>query len=311
MRTDRFQLSPEWVVAASSALWGLYWIPLRAIEERGLDANWTTLIQFLVPAILLLPVAILRALRGRSFGMSQIASGLLIGMAFALYCQSLLLTDVVRALILFYVMPSWGTLLEVTVLRRRFTRWRALALLLGMVGLLTIVSGDIDTRLHLNAGDWMALVSGVVFAFGALKVRTEQNSTLFEQLFSFFVFGTVSAVALILISPVPISSTFPSRELGELMPWMLLMAVVFLIPVMGGIYWGSGQVDPGRLGILLQLEAVVGIVSAALLANEVFGIREALGAVLVISAGLAEVLGSRHNGLPTTQPAEPGDHPGA
>jgi drug/metabolite transporter (DMT)-like permease len=46
------------------------------------------------------------------------------------------------------------------------------------------------------------------------------------------------------------------------------------------------------LGILLQLEAVVGIGSAALLAGEPFGARQALGALLVISAGLVEVIGN-------------------
>ena len=62
---------------------------------------------------------------------------------------------------------------------------------------------------------------------------------------------------------------------------------------MWGIYWGSGQVDPGRLGILLQIEAVVGITSAALFAGEPFGVRQAVGAILVVSAGLVEIFGNR------------------
>jgi drug/metabolite transporter (DMT)-like permease len=77
----------------------------------------------------------------------------------------------------------------------------------------------------------------------------------------------------------------------------VLIAVGFLIPVMWGIYWGSRHVDPGRLGILLQIEVVVGISSAALFAGEPFGMREAIGSVLVISAGLVEVIG---NGKGTT-----------
>ena len=50
-----------------------------------------------------------------------------------------------------------------------------------------------------------------------------------------------------------------------LAPWLVLAAAGFLIPVMWGVYWGSRNVDPGRLGILLQIEAVAGITSAALL----------------------------------------------
>ena len=62
---------------------------------------------------------------------------------------------------------------------------------------------------------------------------------------------------------------------------------------MWGIYYGSQFVDPGRLGILLQLEAIVGISSAALFAGEPFGWREGIGAILVVSAGVTEVFGNR------------------
>jgi hypothetical protein len=61
---------------------------------------------------------------------------------------------------------------------------------------------------------------------------------------------------------------------------------------MWGIYWASRNVDPGRLGILLQIEAVAGITSAALLAGEPFGAPQAIGAVLVIGAGVVEVVGN-------------------
>lgn len=299
---DRIK-QPEWVVAGSAALWGLFWVPLRAFESSGLDAAWTTISQFVAPLLVLAPFAFIRLLRGKPIGIRQFESGLLIGAAFALYCYSLLLTEVVRALILFYVMPSWGTLLECLFLGRRFTVWRALALIMGMGGLLTIVGIDHMDSLAFNLGDGLALLSGVVFAFGALKVRTASNVSVFEQLFAFFFFGAIVSLAMLLL-PIDSAGGLPERAVViELLPWIALMAVGFLIPVMGGIYWGSGLVDPGRLGILLQLEAVVGIGSAALFADEPFGIREALGAILVIGAGLVEVLGNREHNQPATPAA--------
>ena len=86
-------------------------------------------------------------------------------------------------------------------------------------------------------------------------------------------------------------------QLRARLPWLLLMAAVFLIPVMWALLWGSRHLDPGRVGILLQMEAIVGIGSAALLAGESFGIAEALGSVLVISAGATDVLGQRGRGV--------------
>ena len=286
---------PEIIVAISAALWGLFWIPLRALESGGLSFSWVTVSQFIFPLLVMTPFCLYRVYKSQPTGLIQWSTGCLVGAAFVLYCGSLLLTDVVRALILFYVMPAWGTLIETLLMGRRFTVWRALALLLSIAGLVAILNLDSGVDLNLNLGDVMAFLSGVVFAFGAMKVREQPEVSVFEQLYAFFFYGSI--MALILVSfPIIDSGTTPENGvIIKMLPWLLVMAVFFLIPVMWGIYWGSQQVDPGRLGILLQLEAIVGIASAALLAGEVFGVREAVGSVLVISAGLVEVFGNTSN----------------
>jgi drug/metabolite transporter (DMT)-like permease len=107
---------PEVIVVVASAAWGLFWIPLRAFEQHGLNPGWATVAQFVAPLAILVPFALVRLLRGKPTGVAQFRSGLLIGAAVALYLESLLLTDVARALILFYAMPAWGTILEVVVM---------------------------------------------------------------------------------------------------------------------------------------------------------------------------------------------------
>jgi drug/metabolite transporter (DMT)-like permease len=42
--------------------------------------------------------------------------------------------------------------------------------------------------------------------------------------------------------------------------------------------------------MLLMVEVIVGVVSAAILTDEQFGMRELAGTVLIISAGVVEVL---------------------
>ena len=284
---------PELIVAISSAAWGLFWIPLRAFERNGLEPAWATLSQFLVPLAILIPFAVLRWLRKQPTGIQQYRTGLLIGAAVALYLESLLLTDVATALILFYAMPAWGTILEVGLMGRPFTRWRGISLLLSLSGMLIILGVGDPLSLSMNLGDLMALLSGMLFAYGAMRVRQAPETSVFEQLLAFFLYGSLVALILSLL-PIAALGQPPSLEqLTTLAPWLVLIAVGFLIPVMWGIYWGSRYVDPGRLGILLQIEAVVGVGSAALLAGEPFGVRQAIGAVLVISAGLVEVIGNR------------------
>jgi len=288
---------PELVVVLASAAWGLFWIPLRAIERLGLGPAWATLSQFLVPLAILTPFAILRWRRGQPTGIRGYRTGLLIGSAVALYLESLLLTDVARALILFYAMPAWGTILEVGLMGRPFTRWRGISLILSLSGMLIILGIGSPLSFSINIGDLMALLSGILFAFGAMRVRQAPETSVFEQILAFFLYGSVAALALPVL-PLAVLGQPPSiDQLVVIAPWLLLIAGGFLIPVMWGIYWGSSQVDPGRLGILLQIEAVVGIFSAALLTGEPFGLREAIGAVLVISAGLVEVIGNRRGNM--------------
>ena len=284
---------PELIVAMSAAIWGLFWIPLRVFERHGLDPAWVIMSQFIAPLVFIGPFAIRRWLRRQPTGIEQYATGLLVGGGVTMYCESLLLTDVVRSLILFYAMPAWGTLVEVGLMGRQFTLWRGLTLVLSLTGLLTILGlGDL-MAVSMNMGDLLALLSGIVFTFGAMRVRQADAISVFEQIFAFFFFGSLVAMGFLLL---PLTGSGQPPAFGHflsLTPWIVLMAVGILIPAMWGLHWGSRYVDPGRLGILLQLEAVVGIGSAALLAGEPFGLREAMGAVLVMSAGLIEVFANK------------------
>lgn len=287
------RLLPIIVVVVAASAWGLFWLPLRAFEARGLVAGWATLALFATPVAVLLPVAAWRFARGLPTGMREIVAGVLAGGGVALYAESVLLTEVARALILFYVTPVWSTLLEVSLMRRRLTRARVLALVLGLAGLVTILGGRTGIPLPQNPGDTMALLSGMVWAGGSMRVRMSPGTGSFETVFAFFLYGSAVAIALTLLPGEAIGAAPGWPEVAPLAPWLLLAAVGFMIPVMWGILWGSRHMDPGRLGILLQMEAVVGIGTAAILTDEPFGMVETLGTVLVIGAGVVDVLGAR------------------
>ena len=212
---------PETVVVAASAAWGLSWIPLRAFKHHGLNPGWATLVQFVAPLAILTPFALVRLLRGKPTGVAQFRSGLLIGAAVALYLESLLLTEAAR-LILFYAMPAWGTILEVVVMRRSLTRWRLISLLLSLAGMLAILGAG-RLSLSMNIGDLMALLSGVLFAFGAVLVRQAPETSIFEQILGFFLYGSVAALVLSLLPLAalgrpPPSPSWPRSRPGSCWP---------------------------------------------------------------------------------------------
>jgi drug/metabolite transporter (DMT)-like permease len=200
-------------------------------------------------------------------------------------------------------MPAWGTILEFGVMGRPLTRWRPISLFLSLSGMATILGAGDSLALSMNLGDLMALLSGILFALGAMLVRQAPERSVFKQVFAFFLYGSLAAVALSLLPLAKLGQPPSLERLRALAPWLGLVAIGFLVPVMSGVYWGSQHVDPGRLAILLQIESVVGIGSAALLAAESFGPRQAIGAVLVKSAGIVEVIGNREVSTEDAKPS--------
>ena len=103
----------SFALAVSAGAWGIYWLPQRILEEGGLTGGWGTIAQMIIGVLILSPISIWRKLKGRSSGLELPFTGLLIGGGFICYALSFLLTDVVRALILFYMTPIWTTIFEI------------------------------------------------------------------------------------------------------------------------------------------------------------------------------------------------------
>jgi drug/metabolite transporter (DMT)-like permease len=220
------------------------------------------------------------------------------GAAFALYSTSILLTDVVRVLLLFYLTPVWGTLLGALLLGERITLNRKLALALGIAGLLVVLRVDSGVPLPRNLGDWMALVAGIVWAYGSLRMYREKLIPAFEHSFSFVAGGCLVSIALALLPAQGDGSvaeawptTWPAAALiGDSLLPVLLLAIGLVVPACVLIIGGGRLLSPGRVGILLMGEAVTGIATAALLTDEPFGLREGLGTALVLGAAVVEVI---------------------
>ena len=105
--------------AYSGVAWGLFWIPLRGMDEAGLTAAWATVMFYGVPLLLFLPWTLRHWRRIAGGGWSLQCIGLATGISLAFYSNSLLYTEVVRALVIYYTTPVWSLLLARLVLGRR------------------------------------------------------------------------------------------------------------------------------------------------------------------------------------------------
>ncbi len=265
-------------------------MPFRALGEAGFHGGWASLAFYLLTVLLLAPAALMRWRRLRSAGWSLLLIGAIAGAAFSLYATALLLTEVVRVLLLFYLTPVWGTLLGRLLLGERIGASRGVALVLGLAGLVVILGFDDGLPLPRNAGDWMALIAGIAWAYGSLLIYRRPHIGVYETTFAFFAGGTL-VTAIVALAPIAANEIAPTLSaLAEGWSWLVLVIALFGVPPVVMTLWGASLLSPGRVGILLMGEVVVGVASAAIWSGEPFGMREAAGTVLIVGAALIETL---------------------
>jgi drug/metabolite transporter (DMT)-like permease len=281
-------LIPSLVVAGSGLLWGIWWIPLRWLESSGLQGDSASLVLYVVAVALMLPFVYVRRQHMRTGGRYLILVGLFSGVAFGAWNHALIAGDVVRVTLLFYLAPIWGTLLGAAYFRDPVRPLRGLSILLGISGAAVVLGFQGGVPVPRSIAEWMALGSGMFFAFAAVYSRKAPQVGMFEKTFLNCVFGGLSALAMILLLPAGGDLSVRTVAPGIVLP--LVLCLFWLVPVTWMLLWGATRLDAGRVGILLLLEVMAAAASAAILTEEPFGWREALGCMLIIAAGLVEGL---------------------
>lgn len=268
--------------------WGIFWLPLRMLEQAGLDAPWAMVVFMVLPALMSLPVMwVLRADYGQ--GLRPLLGGVLAGVAFALYAAGLLYTEVVRAVLLFYMTPIWGFLLGWIFLSDRMTWYRWLSIGVGLVGLVVIFADDTGLPLPRNAGDWCGLVSGMFWAVGCTLILTERRVHILTHAVNFLVVGAIVAVLVAGLATAQGIAAVPDRDaVLSPMVWFLPVALILILPGSFATIYAPSRLNPGLVGLLFMTEIVVATVTAALWAGERFGVQEVVGLPLILSAGLIE-----------------------
>ena len=277
------------VVFCAAGTWGLYWIPQRLLLDAGLSGGWGTIAQYVISLAVLTPIAIWRVLSGKCIGLKYWACGLLLGSGGIFYANSFLVTDVIRALIFFYLTPLWATLIEIAFLKRLPNWPRVVSILLALIGVWIAVGLDIGVPMPVNMGDWFGLIGGILIAAGAARTEIEQPEGVFPLLFIVVIFCLITSICQYPLLSEVIGTT-PSFEIViSSLPLLLGISLLFVIPTTAIIFWSPSKIGTGVFGILILSELVVGVISAALLTDETFGWREAAGASMILLAGIVEV----------------------
>lgn len=284
---DRIGL-PSVAAVTVAAMWGIFWIPLRRVEALGAEGPWATLLTVLCGLLAMAPFAWALRARLRATGHRAVISMMLGGAAFVLYSNALLYGQVAVVILLFYLTPIWSTLIGWLWFGWPVRWWRYLAIVLGLGGIGLVLSGSGGMPLPQSLGDWLGLASGMLWSVASTGIHTQDHSGPVEGNIIFLLGAAITALLFL-----PLAPALPSAAAGalpELAGWIVVLGVAWWAASMLVIVWATQRLEPARVGILFMSEVVVGALSAALYADEPFGPAVAVGAVLVVTAGLLETL---------------------
>ncbi len=276
------------IMLIGSTLWGLYWLPLRWLEQVGLGGLWALTFIYIGATGMLSVLArgswpVLRTARWRLAGISLSAA--LAGIAFGL---GMIEGEVARVLILFYLSPVWAVLLGWMLLGERIVPVTVPALILALVGAGLMLLSDVHAPDQsvlpaFSTADLLGLVAGLFFALTNVQLRAGQNlpGALKNLATCVLVPPLAGAAALGLGTPLAAPWWAPPAAIGVGLIWMSTMTAA--------TQFGISRLPLQRSSVLLLFELIVGAVSAALLAGESLSLAELAGGACIVLAGLAVV----------------------
>ena len=282
-------------LVVNAFVWGVSWWPFRQLQGYGLHPLWATSLIYLVIAggVLLLHF---KAWRGLQACPPLWLMGLAAGLTNVGFNWAVTLGDVVRVVLLFYLMPAWSVLVAWLLLKEKPTVASLLRLLLAMAGVLVVLkTPDSPWPLPQGAADWLAIAGGFSFAVTNCLLRKYGRTPSSARMLAMF--GGSGVVAL--------AAALAGWWLGML-PGPALQAAGF--PVLLGLglafvasntalQYGAARLAAATTAIVMLTEILFASVSSAVLGAAQFSPRILLGgSLIVLAAVLAALAPSAENG---------------
>ena len=274
---------------ASGLVWGLSWWPLKHFAAAGLTGNLIGITAYALVGLAALPVLWRERAAWRGEGRLLLQIGLFFGAANIAFTNALMTGEVVRAMLLFYLLPAWGALGGALFLREHLAPRRIAAVLLSLAGVCVILGGA--SLQAFSLADAAALAAGLCYtAAGIANRRATRIPVASRTMVSFIGCALVAGIGQLLL-PAPLPAPGAST-------WLLLVLFAF-VWLLGGTLlttYGVTHMQTSRASVLQVVELLVAVASAMLVGGEMLASKEWIGGAMVVAATLLEAGGDDRQG---------------
>lgn len=274
-----------WALVLNAFVWGVSWLPFRRMDDAGLHPLWATFVIYaLACAALLLwrPQSWRHILGNRWLWLLLAAAGLTnVGFNWAVTVG-----DVVRVVLLFYLMPVWSMGLAWLLLGEKPGRSALLRLALSLTGLFVVLkTPESPWPLPVDLADWLALAGGMCFALTNVLLRKLNDTPDEARMVAMFGGGALMALAAVLLAQALGLAQLPSSPGSGWLPWVLLMSLAFLGANLG-LQYGAARLPAATTALIMLTEVVFASVSSVWLGAAELQARTLVGGALILLAAL-------------------------
>jgi drug/metabolite transporter (DMT)-like permease len=279
-------LLPVLALLLNALIWGVSWWPFRQLQLVGLHPLWATSLLFAVAlaGLLALRPSAWKGLRQPRLWWLLLATGL----TNVCFNWAVAIGDVVRVVLLFYLMPGWAVLLAWGLLGERPTRAALLRLALAVAGVLVVLwpaQGAVSAAFSI--ADVLAVLGGLGFALTNVLLKHLHAVPGTERMAAMFTGGVLVAGLAAGIGGYGgvLPAVPPLLEHGGALLLVVALGAAFFIGNLG-LQYGASRLPTSTTSIVMLTEVVFASASSIALGAASLSLRTLLGAGLILLAAL-------------------------
>lgn len=295
-------------------IWGVSWLPYKWLESQGLSILWATALAYMLATGALavarpgafagvLGIASTGISRGLSLGQGLWVMGLFYGLTNTCFNWALALGDVVRVVLLFYLMPVWSAIFARLILREKFSGEGLARLVLALAGAGVVLGWD---GLHTQTAnsfsgqqllaDLLSIAGGLFFGLANVYLRKFESATAYERTLTMYLgsgvvpLGLLGLMALINLAVFQNSMQFPSLSSplqAAPQAWLIVPLLAIGLGLANySLQYGGSRLPTQVTSLIMLSEIVFAAVSAAWFAGKVLTVAEWVGGGMIVMAAI-------------------------
>ena len=287
---------PVLALLVNAFVWGVSWWPFRHLQAMGLHPLWATTLVYILSAVAIVawrPAALRQVLTQPALWLIFLASGA----TNATFNWAVSIGDVVRVVLLFYLMPLWSLLLARVILHEKLTASAIVRVAMALVGAALVLSrghgpgsGDAPAP---SLPDGLALLGGFAFALNNVMLKRAATRPEEGRALAMFLGGVAVAgvTAAALSSGDAAGVAWPVASTTWLLP-ALGLAIVFMVSNLC-LQYGAARLKASITAVVMPCEVLFAALTSVWWGGAELHATVLAGGALILAATLASVF-DRH-----------------